>query len=266
MFRPLLILLCLMLALASAGAEDSAPAPKAGLPFPGETFAVEGHEAFVILPPPRNPAVAIPWVWYAPTLKGLPGGAEKWMFEKFLAEGIAIAGIDVGESYGSPAGVALYSALYRELTDKRHFATRPVLLGRSRGGLMTLSWAAANADKVGGWAGIYPVCNVASYPGVSKASGAYELTTEELTARLSEFNPIDRLTTLADAGVPLCAIHGDADKVVPLDANSLLVAERYWARGGRMELIRIHEQGHNMWPGFFQCAELVDFVLRHARP
>ena len=188
------------------------------------------------------------------------------MFEQFLAEGIAIAGIDVGESYGSPAGVALYSALYRELTEQRHFAIRPVLLGRSRGGLMTLGWAVANAGKVGGWAGIYPVCNVASYPGLSKASGAYELTADELTARLSEFNPVDRLASLAEAGVPLFAIHGDSDNVVPLDANSLLVAERYWARGGHMQLVRVHDQGHNMWPGFFQCAELVDFVLRPPNP
>lgn len=262
MFRQLLISLVALLFMTSARAEE----PKVGLPQPGETLAVEGREAFVILPPSRKPAELTPWIWYAPTLKGLPGGAEKWMFEKFLAAGIAIAGIDVGESYGSPAGVALYSALYRELTEQRHFATRPVLLGRSRGGLMTLSWAVANADKVGGWAGIYPVCNVASYPGIAKACGAYELTTEELTARLGDFNPIDRLAPLAAAGIPLFAIHGDDDRVVPLDANSLQVAQRYWARGGQMQLLRIHEQGHNMWPGFFQCEELVDFVLRHAKP
>ena len=64
------------------------------------------------------------------------------------------AGIDVGESFGSPDGSALYSALYDELTQHRGFAAKPVLLGRSRGGLMTLSWAAANADKVAGFAGI----------------------------------------------------------------------------------------------------------------
>ena len=35
------------------------------------------------------------------------------MFERFTQAGIAIAGIDVGESYGSPDGRALYSALLR---------------------------------------------------------------------------------------------------------------------------------------------------------
>jgi hypothetical protein len=32
-----------------------------------------------------------------------------------------------------------------------------------------------------------------------------------------------------------------------------------------MELIVPEGQGHNMWEGFFQCKELVDFVLRKAR-
>jgi dipeptidyl aminopeptidase/acylaminoacyl peptidase len=139
-------------------------------------------------------------------------------------------------------------------------------LGRSRGGLMTLSWAAENPDKIAGFAGIYPVCNVASYPGVAKASGAYRMTPEELTTRLVEHNPIDRLASLAKASVPLFAIHGDSDTVVPLEANSGEVRKRYEALGGKMQLIVPAGQGHNMWTGFFQCQELVDFVLSQAHP
>jgi len=30
--------------------------------------------------------------------------SEKWMFDQFLKAGITIAGVDVGESYGSPKG------------------------------------------------------------------------------------------------------------------------------------------------------------------
>ena len=135
------------------------------------------------------------------------------------------------------------------------------MLGRSRGGLMTLSWAAENADKVAGFAGIYPVCNVASYPGVAQASGAYHMSADELSAHLKEHNPLDRLAALAKAGVPLFAIHGDTDTVVPLDANSGEMRKRYEALGGKMQLIVPPGQGHNMWTGFFQCQELVDFVI-----
>jgi hypothetical protein len=33
-----------------------------------------------------------------------------------------------------------------------------------------------------------------------------------------------------------------------------------------MTLIVPRDQGHNMWPGFFESEELVQFVVRHARP
>jgi pimeloyl-ACP methyl ester carboxylesterase len=256
-----IILTVIALLLVASAALQAAEAPQKSLPLPGEVFSIEGRTAFVILPPSKPADGPIPWVWYAPTLSGLPSDAEKWMFERWTRAGIAIAGIDVGESYGSPDGRALYSALYDELTKHRGFAAKAVMLGRSRGGLMTLAWAVENADKVAGFAGIYPVCNVASYPGVAKACGAYGITAEEFAARLTEHNPIDRLAALARAGVPLFAIHGDSDQVVPLDANSGEVRKRYEALGGQMQLIVPPGQGHNMWPGFFQCQELVDFVV-----
>lgn len=232
------------------------------LPVPGDSFLLDGHAAFLIKPAGRPDPV--PWVWYAPTLPGLPGTEEKWMFEKFLAAGIGIAGIDAGECFGSPAGRVVYSLLYVELTEKRGMGKKPVMMGRSRGGLMTLSWAADNPEKVGGFAGIYPVCDLTSYPGIEGACGAYRMTAAELQTKLKEHNPMDRLAPLAKSGVPLFAIHGDEDKVVPLEANSGEVKKRWDALGGRMQLIIPKGQGHNMWKGFFQCQELVDFVIAAA--
>jgi pimeloyl-ACP methyl ester carboxylesterase len=258
----LLVLAALLLSpLVLPAALHAADAPQKSLPLPGEVFLVQGRTAFVILPQVKPADRPIPWVWYGPTLPGLPGDAEKWMFERFTRAGIAVAGIDVGESYGSPDGRALYTAFYGELTKRRGFAPKAVMLGRSRGGLMTLAWAVENAEKVAGFAGIYPVCNLASYPGVAKASGAYGMTAEQLSTHLAEHNPIDRLASLAKAGVPLFAIHGDDDKVVPLEANSAEMRKRYQALGGKMQLVVPPGQGHNMWPGFFQCQELVDFVV-----
>ena len=104
------------LLLAPLVALHAADAPLKVLPLPGEVFLVQGRPAFVILPPTKSTNSAIPWVWYAPTLPGLPGNEEQWMFERFTQVGIVIVGIDVGESYGSPDGRALYSAFYDELT------------------------------------------------------------------------------------------------------------------------------------------------------
>ena len=253
----------LQLTAGGVPAAEPAATPQKELPLPGEVFRVQGHTAFLIAAKP-GATKPTPWVWYAPTLPNLPGGAERWMFERFRDAGIAVAGIDAGESYGSPEGRRLYAALYAEMTGPRGHSRKPVLLGRSRGGLMTLSWAAENPDKVAGFAGIYPVCNLASYPGLAKAAPAYGMTAEDLQVRLAEHNPIDRLAALAKAGVPLFAIHGDVDKLVPLADNSGLMQERYAALGGTMHLIVPPGQGHNMWTGFFRCDDLVKFVMERA--
>ena len=103
-----------------------------------QEFSVDAHRAFV-LEPPRSARVegAMPWVWYAPTLGNRhPNRDEQWMIDRLHAAGIAIAGIDVGESYGNPRGSAVYQALYEELTNNRGYKRQPVLLARSRGSLM----------------------------------------------------------------------------------------------------------------------------------
>ena len=234
------------------------------LPIEGQVFEVDGRTAFMIPPKQRPAGRAAPWVWYAPTLPGLPGPEERWMFEKLLAAGIAIGGVDVAESYGSPNGCAVFSAFHKELVEKRGMSPRACLLARSRGGLMLYNWAAEHPDSVACIAGIYPVCNLASYPGLARACGAYGLTEAELTAQLTRHNPIARLTPLAKAKVPIFHIHGDVDDVVPLKDNSGEVARRYRELGGPIELVVPPGQGHNMWQGFFQCQELVDFLIKQA--
>ncbi len=267
-FLPLLALTFVIAPAAPAVATDapSAQLPLKNLPVPGENFLVAGRPAFLIASPHAPAGQPKPWVWYAPTLPPYPGNEEKWLIDQLLAAGIAVAGIDVGESYGSPTGRKIFTALHTELTSARGYSAKPVLLGRSRGGLQLLSWAADHPDRVAAFAGIYPVCNLMSYPGLAKASPAYELSADQLAAALSVHNPIDRLAPLAAARIPLFAIHGDEDKLVPLAANSGLVRDRYLALGGTMELIIPPGQGHSLWSGFFQSPALVAFIRRHATP
>ena len=255
-----IILLTILIGLTLPAAADKK------LPVPGKTLQIEGRTAFLILPneSQRKPGPT-PWVWYAPTLPNLPGPEEKWMIERWLKEGIAIAGIDVGESYGSPAGRKLYSALHKELVSNHGLAKKACLLGRSRGGLMHYNWAAENPEAVACITGIYPVCNLASWPGLGRACGAYGLSADGLAKVLTDHNPIDRLAPIAKASVPIFHIHGDKDRVVPLEANSATVAERYKKLGGPMTLKVIKDQGHNMWKGWFQDQEVVDFVVKHCR-
>jgi hypothetical protein len=62
-------------------------------------------------------------------------------------------------------------------------------------------------------------------------------------------------------------IHGDDDKVVPLEQNSAELVARYKAAGAAnaVSLIVAEGQGHNYWEGFFRCQRLVDFVIARAK-
>lgn len=237
--------------------------------LPGEVLpmAIEGKPAFLVLPKSDLRKQPQPWVFYAPTLAPYPDMHERWMHERFLEAGIAVAGIDVGEAYGSPIGTQGLDQLYRELTTKHHLANRPCLLGRSRGGLWMLAWAAAHPDQVAGLAGIYPVFDLRAYPGLERAAGAFELSASQLAEQLDQHNPISKAGALIEASIPIHLIHGDIDQVVPLESNSLVLANRY-RDAGKRDLLHLEVakgQGHNMWEGFFRSQPLVDFVIEKAK-
>lgn len=235
--------------------------------LPGEAFECAGRPAFILWPKPELRSEPQPWIFYAPTLAPYPDEAEKWMHQQFLDAGVAVAGIDVGEAYGSPQARKLFEEFYAELTGKRGLAKRPCLLGRSRGGLWVSSWAADHPERFAGLAGIYPVFDWRTYPGVANAAPAYGLTPEALEQQAAELNPISRIERLAKAQLPVFIIHGDQDTVVPLKENSAAFAEAYKQAGAEsaLQLVIATGQGHNMWEGFFRCQELVDFAIARAK-
>ena len=152
----------------------------------GNLFQVGERKAFMFLPEESKCRSPQPWVMYAPTLlPHYPDEHERWMHERLLDAGIAVAGIDVGEAYGSPQCVAAMNQLYEHLVQHHNFATKPSLLGRSRGGLWVSSWAAENVDRVSGMAGIYPVFDLTTYPGIPTAARAYEMQPDRLNNLLA---------------------------------------------------------------------------------
>jgi alpha-beta hydrolase superfamily lysophospholipase len=261
----ILVSACAVSLTLPAKAKDEAP-PKLVLPDT-ENFIVAERPAFVFLPPLAKRTQPQPWILYAPTLPAYPDESERWMHEQFLAAGVAVAGIDVGEAYGSPKSHAAFEALYRELIERRGFAPRPCLFGRSRGGLWVSSWAIANPKRVAGLIGIYPVFDFRTYPKLDKAAAAYGLTPEQLSAREAELNPIERVGVLATARVPAILIHGDKDTVVPLEQNSAEFVRRYKDAGAEslVKLIVLENQGHSFFEGFFHSQQLIDFAIAHAK-
>jgi pimeloyl-ACP methyl ester carboxylesterase len=229
-------------------------------------FRVQGHDAFLIRPPRARADGSRPWAWYAPTFASrLPNDRHEWIMTRLLGEGIAIAGVDVGESYGSPSGREAFDAFYRAVTTEFGLAAKACLLPQSRGGLMLYNWAVEHPERVLCIGGIYPVCDLTSYPGLTRAAPAYGMTADQLRASLDRHNPVERLKPLAEIKVPILHLHGDEDKIVPLDLNSGELVRRYTALGGAADLHVVRGKGHEEVDEFFRSRRLVDFFVNEVR-
>lgn len=241
----------------------SAPASKGEKQYGAKRMVVEvgAHKGFVLQPTMSAAGGVRHWAWYAPTIGSYPNQSNEWLLRQLLDRGFYICGVDVGESYGSPAGRRVFGEFHKQVVGQFKLDSKARLVAQSRGGLMLYNWAAENPDKVQCIVGIYPVCDLRSYPGLKKAAGAFGLTPEELEGQLAQHNPISRLEPLAKAGVPILHIHGDSDNVVPLEQNSQLMLDRYAALGGRMKLITVAGKGHAEIPEYFKESRLVQFLL-----
>lgn len=235
------------------------------LPLPAEIFEVKGRRAFVMKS--QQPTAGNPWVWYAPTLQNYPHHSQRYYFEQLIEHGIAVAGYDFGEVRGAPQSSTKFTAFYEAMVAKG-YSDKPVLLGQSRGGLMMLCWAFRNPDKVGAFAGIYPVCNIASWPlQRSKRSvlADYGMPEEAILKQLDVLNPFENISVLAAAGVPMFIIHGDSDRVVPYRDNSALVKAAYRKAGGELEVKIVTGKGHAGVVEFFRDQDLLEFIFKQAK-
>jgi fermentation-respiration switch protein FrsA (DUF1100 family) len=248
-------------AVAAGSLPTPTPAPKQDFGGKRTDFAFAGGQAFVISPTSPAEDGSKPWIWYSPTISRHPGAYLSWLMQRLLAKGLYVAGLNVGEAMGNPASREQYAEFYQHVTQTYGLDAKVCLLAQSRGGLFHYNFAADHPEWIACIAGVYPVADLRSYPGLKKAALAYGLSEEALTTQLAKFNPIDRLAPLAKADIPILHLHGDADKTVPLELNSRVIYDRYRTLGGRMKLIVVPGKGHEEIPDYFESEALLQFIL-----
>jgi alpha-beta hydrolase superfamily lysophospholipase len=230
---------------------------------------VHGRMAYLIKPT-GHIASQKRWVWTFPFWLDINDGHgrlhHRFYVDKLLTAGFHVAGINVGTSCGSPAAAAVCHEFYRTLVDKYELNPRVRLIGQSNGGLMAYGWAFRHPDCVDRIGGICPATDFRTWPTLPNVINFpekgldYQLTHEQLAARVAEFNPIDNLAPLAKAGVKILHLHGDKDELVPTEANSLELARRYKTLGGSAQIVILPGLGHGGMP-LYESTPLIDFLM-----
>lgn len=238
--------------------------------FPGFKSEWSGHERYdflfnerdVIVVTPEKAAKGKPWIW-RPAFFDAFASVDKALLKK----GFHVVYYDLTHLYGSPRSVSLGTDFYHYMKNYYGVSEKVTLEGFSRGGLFAINWAVKNPEKV---ACIYldaPVCNVFSWPGRSSRPDywaemlkEWQITDQEMNQ--FKGNPVDNLSVLAQAGIPIMAVCGDSDQVVPLKDNMHIVYTRYLALGGPVEMIL--KPGVDHHPHSLEKPEpVVDFIVRN---
>jgi pimeloyl-ACP methyl ester carboxylesterase len=231
--------------------------------FTQHTFQMkDGIQCIVVSP--EKPAVGNPWVWRARFW-----GHQPQFDQAMLDRGWHVGYCDVGSLFGADPALQRWDRFYA-LAQALGLSSKPLLEGMSRGGLIIMRWATAHPDQVCGIYADNAVMDIRSWPG-GKGVGtghagtwqnclkAYGMTEAESVT--FHDGPLDRLTPLANARVPIFALINEADDVVPPEENGDLLIEKYKSLGGSIQEMRRPGLGHH--PHSLQDPEpLVQFALK----
>lgn len=222
-------------------------------------FNINGRECILI--EPKTPKGGGEWIWRTEFF-----GEFDYADRALLEQGYYVGYCRLSDMYGCPYAVKKMEKFRQFLAFKFKLNEKPVLFGFSRGGLYAVNYALKYHYNI---SAIYldaPVLDLKSWPYKNnkkewnEALDAYGMTEKEML----EFkgNPLDNAEKLAEYGVPLLMIAGDADDVVPYGENGEPFIKRFNAAGGSAEVIIKSGCGHH--PHSLENPQpIVDFVEKY---
>lgn len=225
-------------------------------------FNLDGREAILICP--SNPVSENKWIWRAEFF-GAFDQADMAMVEK----GWYLAYYHLSDMYGSPEAIELMRNFQKYMQEKYDLYKKTVLFGFSRGGLYAFNYTAKYPEKVGVVYLDAPVLDIKSWPGgYGKAERyskeweecleAYNLN-EETVSNFTDI-PLNKVSILTEANIPILVVAGGADTVVPFEENSKILVERYKEAGGYIKFILKPDVGHHPH-SLEDPTPITDFIL-----
>lgn len=203
--------------------------------------------------------------------RSAPGNPWLWVGEF----GWHVAYLNARDQYGSPRAMEAWEKVYEELHGKRGLASRPALLGISRGGLYVNAWTRLHPERVSVLYLDNGVCDPRSWPGGYQLMEKGKGSKEDWTRFRTEFNfgsdeeaveksvrPIEGLATAIEKGVFLISVHGTADPVVPYVDNAAHLVE-FWRKSGGRFAVFPKEGGKHHPHGLPDPAPLIELLVKY---
>ncbi len=190
-------------------------------------------DAFTTIIAPKTPAPGNPWVFRADLVD-----QNDAVDQALLAKGFYI--VTGSMSYNSDGVVvAQWDTIYRHLTS-HGFSKKPVIAGAGGAAGEAYAWAIENPDKIS--------CIYAENP--------------ILHSNTAKIQPLDNLSPLAKAGVPILHVCGSEDPW--FEKNTLPAEKKYRELGGKMKVVVEPGRGH-LPSGPVAPTDVVNFITASVR-
>lgn len=203
-------------------------------------FEIENRKGLVIVPPAA--AEGNPWVWRAEYFD-IYSQVDLVLLER----GWHIGYLDVSLMYGCPESIRLMHGFQQFVEKEFGLSPKAVLFGFSIGGVYSFNYTADYLDKV---AALYldaPALDMkvimAGEKEPKRCTKIYGLTEESV--KDFKASPIDKIDKVAQTGIPIIMVQGDADTITEYSKHGEILYKRYTELGGEIKLIMKPGCGHH---------------------
>lgn len=198
-------------------------------------FSFEGRDAIVVCP--HTPCEGKKWLFKTEYFGAFPS------FElDMLSRGYHVVHVKNITRWCLPEDTDVKARFAEFLIKEMGFAPKCVPVGMSCGGMQAVYFAAKYPQYVAAMYIDAPVLNLLSCPaGVGKATdrlyAEFNKATGMTVSDLINYreHPIDHVSELLDANIPVYLVCGDSDSVVPYEENGQVLARIYREKGGIIE-------------------------------
>ncbi|MBO6101920.1 MAG: SGNH/GDSL hydrolase family protein, partial [Opitutales bacterium] len=215
----------------------------------------------MIVVEPKLAAPSKPWI-----LRPAFFGHEPQTDIALLNLGWHVVYLDLTNDCGAPEFVEFGKLFYDYMTTLYGFSKKAAFEGMSRGGYYSLRFASTYPECASVLYLDAPVCDLLAVnvddsfnENALKKWGATEA---DFAEKIAPFQPLNNLEVMVKNKVAILSVCGDADTVVPMEKNSLVLKREYERLGGKIELITKKGVGHHPH-SLKDPAPIVDFIIQN---